>query len=1349
MDSFSMMISTLEKFNIDEPDNWKQWLSRWDALMLATELDTKSEPRKLSTFVLWLGTGAQSLIDSLEMTSTERENYIVVRTKLDEYFTGNLNSTLAWHKFFTRQQHEGEPVDKFIRDLHKLSDGLEFGALKDKLILHRIIAGINDISLSSKLQLKANLTLKDAKSMVRQAEIIKTQPLNPQQPALQDIASVASGSHFNDQQKNNRHFLPARKTATSSRFQRSRRHANIECYKCGRTGHIQRNCPGSGRGNQRRIHTVEEEAESAVNEGKLIDNVIFTSGAWYINMPIGINKQLIRWKLEIGAQSSIIPLSLAKKCNITITPCAQKFITANGSHVIPVGMFSHKLCYKNVSIIAPIYVFDNASEPLLGIKEINNLGIITKESVMAINNMPSTVYNASLGSTTSLFKCIDNNASRCNADYVAIIVDRFPQLFHKLGTVKAEYDITLKPDATPVAIQNPRGIPHKLKEKVNNELNNMHDLNVISPVDFPTDWCSPLVVVIKKDGTIRLCIDFIRLNEAVCCERYPLPSTDYILACLGNAKVYSKIDFNSAYWQVPLSERSRLLTTFLTPNGRFCFNRLPYGISSATEFFQKLVASTLAGIEGVVCLLDDVLIFAANKTEHDLILDKVLRKLVEAGITLNKNKCIFGASQVTFLGHIVSQNGISADPEKVRSITQMPSPKDVHELRRYLGLCNYLSKFVPHFADIAKPLRRLTKKAEPWCWGDEQSKAFKELNSLCSSNKVLAKYDHKKEHLLSSDASKYGLGAALFQKENGQWRPVAYASRTLTATEQNYAQIEKEGLGVVYACKKFHSYVAGKTFTIQTDHAPLISIFSKKQLDQLSPRLQRFRMHLMEFSYNIVHVPGKSLVVSDTLSRAPIDSPITADEHEATAATNNMVFAISRTGAPHNMLLRIKEASKEDPIFNKILEFCQDSWPPDRQVSGDLRPYFSLRHELTVSDGIILRGSRLVIPPVMRMEILNKIHSGHLGISKCRQRAQESVWWPGLSSQIQEMVKSCNICVKDSRMQREPMIPISKPSRPWEKIATDLFYFQNKVYIVVVDCFSSFIECAQIRDSKTAATTQFLSSLFARYGYPNKIASDNGPAYASYVFKQFCNQFGFKIQHITSSPAYPQSNGKSENGVKITKHLLIRNEGDLHRGLMIYNATPLSHGLSPAQMFLGRRIQTDLPVSPSLLMPAWPNFDKVGQVMEQQQIKQKVNFDRRHNAKNLKPIKPQTQVFVRTSEGKKRYPGIVIEQSTARPRSYQVKTSKGIINRNRADLIPLPRRDKTLNDSVYYPMDLDDFECPTTVVSNHSNNRPQSRNDVSVPLIRNNLTQTQLQTRSTVTRAGRISHPPTRLIQVI
>ena len=198
---------------------------------------------------------------------------------------------------------------------------------------------------------------------------------------------------------------------------------------------------------------------------------------------------------------------------------------------------------------------------------------------------------------------------------------------------------------------------------------------------------------------------------------------------------------------------------------------------------------------------------------------------------------------------------------------------------------------------------------------------------------------------------------------------MAYALHTLTATEQNYAQIEKESLGVVYACKKFHSYVAGKTFTIQTDHAPLISIFSKKQLDQLSPRLQRFRMHLMEFSYNIVHVPGKSLVVSDTLSRAPIDSPITADDHEATAATNNMVFAISRTGAPHNMLLRIKEASKEDPIFNKILEFCQDSWPPDRQVSGDLRPYFSLRHELTVSDGIILRGSRLIIPPLMRMEI--------------------------------------------------------------------------------------------------------------------------------------------------------------------------------------------------------------------------------------------------------------------------------------------------------------------------------------------------------------------------------------------
>ena len=290
-------------------------------------------------------------------------------------------------------------------------------------------------------------------------------------------------------------------------------------------------------------------------------------------------------------------------------------------------------------------------------------------------------------------------------------------------------------------------------------------------------------------------------------ERHILPSVDHTLAQLAEAQFFTKLDANSGFWQVSLSKESARLTTFITPYGRFCFNHLPFGISSAPELFQRRMSIALEGLEGVTCLMDDILIHGKSREEHDVRLISTLDRLQRHGITLNKEKCSFATNSVKFLGHIVGKEGVRPDPEKVRGIKDMSEPRNQTELRRFLGMCNQLNKFSPVLTDTTKPLRDLLCNKNQWLWGETQQKAFGETKSVLSSTPVLSLYDQKRPTRVSADASSFGLGAVLMQQHsNNQWRPVAYASRAMTSTEQRYAQIEKEALAVTWACERFLQY---------------------------------------------------------------------------------------------------------------------------------------------------------------------------------------------------------------------------------------------------------------------------------------------------------------------------------------------------------------------------------------------------------------------------------------------------------------------------------------------------------------------------------------------------------------
>ena len=358
---------------------------------------------------------------------------------------------------------------------------------------------------------------------------------------------------------------------------------------------------------------------------------------------------------------------------------------------------------------------------------------------------------------------------------VSKLTKRFPKLFNGLGKLAGEYHIRIREGAQPYSLLTPRRVAIPLLTSVRKELTRMEELGVIFPVNQPTDWCAGMVVVPKANGKVRICVDLTKLNESVCRERHLLPSVEQTLGQIAGAKIFTKLDANSGFWQIPLSRESALVTTFITPFGRFCFKRLPFGISSAPEHFQRRMSTIQSGLPGVVCQTDDILVHGRSEEEHDQHLKPVMERLEKAGITLNLEKCQFSPKRVKFLGQVINQSGVRPDPDKVSAVAKMKPPTNTTELRRFLGMTNQLSKFAPQLAEKTKPLRDLLSKRNEWRWGDQQEQAFIDTKTALSSTPVLVLYDPSRPTIVNADAFSYGLGAVLIQQQpSGEQRPVAY-----------------------------------------------------------------------------------------------------------------------------------------------------------------------------------------------------------------------------------------------------------------------------------------------------------------------------------------------------------------------------------------------------------------------------------------------------------------------------------------------------------------------------------------------------------------------------------------------
>ena len=532
--------------------------------------------------------------------------------------------------------------------------------------------------------------------------------------------------------------------------------------------------------------------------------------------------------------------------------------------------------------------------------------------------------------------------------------------------------IELDPNVRPVHAQV-RRVPVAKLDRVNEELERLSNEGIIKPVSQPTDWLSNILVKEKPNGNLRICIDPSQtINRAIRRPKYTIPTIEEKLPLLTNAKVFTIVDVSEAFHTIELDEESSLLTTFQGPSGRYCYTRMPFGIASGPEEYQRRQHEFLDGLQGVINIADDICVFGYGNSkeeadlDHDKNLTSLLEKCSKQDFRLSAEKLQFKSPSVTFLGHRLTDKGVEPDPAKVDAITNMPTPTDKSGVQRFLGMCQYLGKFCHNLSETVLPLRDLTKENSIFLWSDNHEDAFNLAKNLIASATALRYYDPALPVTLQVDASEDATGGVLLQND----QPVCFTSHRLNNTEKNYAQIEKECLAIVSCMEKWHQYLYGKhDITVHTDHQPLETIF-KKPLSKAPRRLQRMMLKLQRYRFSVRYKKGKELYVADTLSRAPVADYPSAPDAKLEYEVFRLEIAemdIEPNRITSETMQQIKQETAKDSVLASLCDVVASGWPAERKETPEhLRQYWSFRNEISVYDGVAYRSHQVIVPSSLR-----------------------------------------------------------------------------------------------------------------------------------------------------------------------------------------------------------------------------------------------------------------------------------------------------------------------------------------------------------------------------------------------
>lgn len=746
-------------------------------------------------------------------------------------------------------------------------------------------------------------------------------------------------------------------------------------------------------------------------------------------------------------------------------------------------------------------------------------------------------------------------------------------VFPKFPNVQIK--LSIDPNIPPRKIAYLR-IPAAMEEKVDNKILQMLRSDVIEPAVGPPDWISPMVVVPKGKSDIRLCINMKYPNQAIQREHFPLPMIDTLLNKLRGSKFFSKLDITSAFHHIELHPDSRGITTFMTSKGLMRFKRLMFGINCAPEIFQRVMSEMLAGIEGTIVYIDDIVVSGKTREEHDARLQEVLAVLKENNAMLNNEKCVFGATKLEILGYEDSAAGISPSEDKIIAIQNFRRPETKEEVRSFLGLINFVGQFIPDLSTRTDPLRQFIR-GDVDNFGDAQQKAFDDLRNVLSSTvRKLGFFDPRDNTELFVDASPVGLGAVLTQKDgSNKSRIVSFASKGLTKSERVYPQTQREALAVVWAVEKFYPYLFGTRFTVFTDHKTLEYIYGGKHQNgkRACTRAEGWALRLQPYDFTVQHIPG-STNISDICSRlcSPSDEPF--DE-----ITEHYLCAVGE-GPTAITLSEIKSETANDEMMTAVIEAIHtQQWPQD------LFRYQAFSKELGVVEDIVVREDRIVLPLKLRQRALRIAHRGHPGIVAMRRNLREKVWWPCMDRDVSEYIQQCMGCSAVSgHGVPEPMIRKEMPERAWQEIAIDFFSAKEcATFLVIIDYYSRFTKVVEMKGTTAAKTIEALESVFVEQTYPETIRSDNGPPFSSEEFLNYCNSKNIRL--VRTIPYWPQMNGLVERhnqGILRALRIAKATKVDWRKAVKdyeyMYNTTPHSvTGKPPLELLTGRPVKDLLP----------------------------------------------------------------------------------------------------------------------------------------------------------------------------
>ena len=1268
---------------------FKRWRPLWRNYANLTMMTDRHQQVQVAMFWECCSPGFLSMVQhSLGIRPETQRPVNEILDMIEAHLRSLRNPHLDMRDLLAVRQQDGQDYSNFCTKILELADYADAANInQDGLLIGLLLQGLKSETDKAKVMEKNPRTFDEARRYILELETARrgAKAIASSSNSAKLVAANKSNYKKTQSKKKEQESRPDKCTrfgAPASDHSRNKCPAmNTVCDSCGKKGHLQSVC---FKGNKNTSNSNKKKQLSVIRVCATQTSECKTSNQVDVQLSSRKKTSTVTLRADTGADATVLGLSIYENSlqdkfplrspanDIAITGVDGNILKQAGTlildmkiqgqrikrqkiyvcHKINDGFLSRDAC-KGLNIISERFPLpmtaaanscnpaktmsatDQATPKLVELSVNKDQNTFDQELENWIKNLPDNPSEAQLQETDSKLRAFFND-----------VFEDSEVLKPMTGPIVGDpMVITLKEDAKPFAIHTARQVPYALRDKVKETLDELLSKDVIEPVgDIPTEWCHPIVVILKPGGSIRLCVDLGKLNSQVMRSTHPTKTpNEAIQGFKPTHQWFCKLDLKNGYWQLLLDEESRKLCVFITPEGKFRFKRAPMGFISTGDSYSYRGDVAMQGLP-VEKIIDDI--GGGHETFHGLIrlVCGILERCRKYNLTVNAKKSILCAKQIDFVGYKISHNSIEADPKKLDAIQDFAIPANRTDLRSFMGLVNQLSSFSHEIAATAAPLRGLLATKNEFLWLPEHAAAFEQVKKALVSAPVLGMFDPKAPTALHTDASRLnGLGYVLLQQQGEHWRLIQCGSRFLTDTETRYAMVELESLAIYWAIKKCHIYLAGlEHFEVITDHKELKTMFNKQALDAIeNPRVQNYRSRLTSYNFTVDWKKGKLHNAPDALSRMPVTNP-EEDEvtcEDVTRDDDPIKLHLSAINTQSNDLIleEIRKLAKEDKEYQRLKNAVATD-TVKKNKNGYVSLFKKFTDELSIDDQLVLRGTQIVIPPSAIKDTIRKLHASHQGIVRTKRRARQTVFWPGMTSDLTNTVVACPDCAyyRPSNVP-EPLTQDSLPTRPFEVTGADLFSYGNHEYLVYADRYSGYPYVAKYNNSpSTTMIIKELRHFFALTGIPNILRTDGGPQFASATMREYLKEIG--VTWIPSSPHHHQSNGFAEAMVKSVKHVLAKTGGDINSqefadGMLELRNTPREDGLSPAQRLFRRPLRTRVPIHESVLNTPLKDTSEADAKRLRNQKKKKNHYDR--NTRGLPTIATGSHVFVQDPASKK------------------------------------------------------------------------------------------------------------------